>query len=339
MRLLSVTINEYRSISGCTVPLEGMVVLFGPNSAGKTTVLEAVRDALSAKRSARIDPGDWDEPFHAAEVAFELPGAGLAGSEDSELLRDLLARKYGPGEHHDAVVPPFDALDREAAELLADCSLEEVTTYLVDALVKTGGAGTLEDRRCFAGALFDNPIFTTDSSYIVLCVSPEQLGSTASAAAARIGHCERIESDTLQGLAIQAITRGTVYVATLSDQARKFLPDHVAVITLDTDPDRLTAEIEAVLPRLHNRLWALERVPHQNEFLAQLGWEREDEFLIGPPDARFLKIDPWVESLVHAPDGPTVATPTTFGPYNTGDWHRVRRSLLAIVQLLSARAN
>ncbi len=339
MRLLSVTINEYRSIDGASLPLEGMVVLIGPNSAGKTTALEAVSEALRAKGAVRVDPGDRDQPVHGAEVEFELPGAALAESDDRQLLRDLLAGRYGPGAGHDAIVPPLAALDPEAVELLADCPLQEVTNYLVDEYVKRGNAGTPEDRRCLASAIFDNPLFQTDFRYLVLCADRARLGSTACAAAERIAQSDRTGPDVLHDWAKQIAFEGRAFVATVSDQAPAVLADRVRVITLDTDPERLGTEIEAVLPSVHNLLWGTEAVPHPNDFLAQRGLEAEDEFLIGPTDAKFLEADPWVESEVEAHGLPTVAIPTTFSFYDTGEWYRVRRSLLAVAQLISARAN
>lgn len=41
MRLLEVNISEFRSITDQKLKADGLVVLFGPNSAGKTSVLEA----------------------------------------------------------------------------------------------------------------------------------------------------------------------------------------------------------------------------------------------------------------------------------------------------------
>lgn len=41
MRLLEVNISEFRSITDRKLKADGLVVLFGPNSAGKTSVLEA----------------------------------------------------------------------------------------------------------------------------------------------------------------------------------------------------------------------------------------------------------------------------------------------------------
>lgn len=339
MRLLSVTINEYRSVSEASLPLEGMVVLIGPNSAGKTTALEAVREALRAKGAVRVDPGDRDQPLHGAEVEFELPGAALAGSEDRQLLRDLLAGRYGPGAGHDAVVPPLAALDPEAVELLADCPLEEVTNYLVDEYVKRGNAGTPEDRRCLASALFDNPLFQTDFRYLVLRVDRARLGSTACAAAERIAQSDRTGPDALHNLAKEIVAQGGAFVASVSDQAPAVLANRVRVITLDTDPERLGTEVEAVLPSIHNLLWGTEAVPHPNDFLAQRGLEAVDEFLIGPTDSKFLEADPWVESQIEVDGMPTMALPTTFSPFDTGEWHRVRRSLLAVVRLISARVN
>jgi recombinational DNA repair ATPase RecF len=66
------------------------VVLFGPNSAGKTSVLEAAVELLRAASSPRIDPRGAEDVFATGSIRFTLPGAGISGSPDAEMYRDLL---------------------------------------------------------------------------------------------------------------------------------------------------------------------------------------------------------------------------------------------------------
>ncbi|MGN6796850.1 MAG: amidohydrolase family protein [Gaiellaceae bacterium] len=46
MRLLKIQIEDFRSIYNQSLPADGLVVLFGPNSAGKTSVLEAATELI-----------------------------------------------------------------------------------------------------------------------------------------------------------------------------------------------------------------------------------------------------------------------------------------------------
>ncbi len=48
MRLLQVNISKFRSIADQQHTAGGLVVLFGPNSAGKTSVLEAAEQLITA---------------------------------------------------------------------------------------------------------------------------------------------------------------------------------------------------------------------------------------------------------------------------------------------------
>ena len=58
MRLLGLVIEDFRSIRGQWLPADGLIVLFGPNSAGKSSVLEAAVELLRAgATSGRIR--DW----------------------------------------------------------------------------------------------------------------------------------------------------------------------------------------------------------------------------------------------------------------------------------------
>ena len=58
MPLDRIFIEGFRSIREQWLPADGLVVLFGPNSAGKTSVLEAAVELLGAASSRRIDPGE-----------------------------------------------------------------------------------------------------------------------------------------------------------------------------------------------------------------------------------------------------------------------------------------
>jgi hypothetical protein len=78
---LGINIDNFRSIDDQWVPADGLVVLFGPNSAGKTSVLEAVEDLITQTGTLRADPGADDEPLVIGSVIFDLPAADVVGSE------------------------------------------------------------------------------------------------------------------------------------------------------------------------------------------------------------------------------------------------------------------
>jgi hypothetical protein len=319
--------------------------LVGANSAGKTTVLEAVADLLSGNGELRTDPGDRSDPWVGGSVTFDLSLTASPGSEDQLIFRDLLVGRYGPGPGADTPVPPFSALDPDVAELLAGSPLQDVTDYLISALVSAGTAGTPEDRRCLAKAVFLDPLFVTDFRYVVLCVELRRLDEGARGSALRIADVEGSDPDWLRSLAKSLASGRLGYVATVSDQARPLLQNWVRVVKLDTDPERLASEVEAALPILHNRLWQLEEPPGTSDDDSKAPWELADrvvdEFLITSPgtDTNYLDPDPWVESLVDTPDGEQIVTGTLFGPYDAGDWHRVRRSLLAVAEIVSSASN
>ena len=73
MRLLRVEIEQFRSIEDQWIPGEGLVALFGVNSGGKTSVLEAVENVITQASAVRADPGADDEPFVMGSVWLELP--------------------------------------------------------------------------------------------------------------------------------------------------------------------------------------------------------------------------------------------------------------------------
>ena len=94
LHLLGIDIENFRSLEDQWVPADGLVVLFGPNSAGKTSVLEAVDDLISQTGALRADPGADDDPLVIGSVIFGLPAADVAGSEDSQLYASLLRGEY-----------------------------------------------------------------------------------------------------------------------------------------------------------------------------------------------------------------------------------------------------
>jgi len=90
VRLLQVDISEFRSIADQKLTADGLVVLFGPNSAGKTSVLEAAEQLITRAEIRRVDPANLELDDADGSVFFNLPGADVPGSPDSETYRWLL---------------------------------------------------------------------------------------------------------------------------------------------------------------------------------------------------------------------------------------------------------
>jgi hypothetical protein len=97
VRLLRVDIDGFRSIEHQWLPASGLVVLFGPNSAGKTSVLEAVAEVITNTGGFRSDPGQADDEYVIGSVTFALLKGGTAGTEDARTFASLLSgEQAGP---------------------------------------------------------------------------------------------------------------------------------------------------------------------------------------------------------------------------------------------------
>jgi len=140
LRLLRVDIEQFRSINDQWIPAEGLVVLFGANSAGKTSVLEAVEHVITQASALRADPGADDDPFVMGSVWFQLLAAGAAGSEDARLYRSLLRGEHSKPGMFGGTQYPWDWLDDAACGRLADADLDGAISILVGALASTGDA-------------------------------------------------------------------------------------------------------------------------------------------------------------------------------------------------------
>jgi hypothetical protein len=78
VRLLQVNISEFRSIADQQFTAEGLVVLFGPNLAGKTSVLEVVEQLITGgdpPGGPHPAPSSLSHPhFTNRHVLLPLPG-------------------------------------------------------------------------------------------------------------------------------------------------------------------------------------------------------------------------------------------------------------------------
>ena len=162
MRILNATVEEWRCLHGQSVPLDGFVVLFGANSAGKSQVLAMVDVAFSEraelwKRDSFV-PEDEPEVF----VFVELDGCPSDAEEPDyetyqrmfDLDRDSTRARNGDP---DAVPDPHTflyamALGRLEEEEVGDAADHEVLAEVIArsskfVVLDSGGVGPVPELR------------------------------------------------------------------------------------------------------------------------------------------------------------------------------------------------
>jgi len=161
-------------------------VLFGPNSAGKTSVLEAAEQLITRAEIRRVDPADLAEVYADGSVFFDLPGADFPGSPDSEIYRWLLC-----GERSDA--REWDWLGDGTSERIRHAGLGQAREYLAGRLAGIGSAGMSADRLLLARSLFSPAavFFVVMDAGIVMLARLSSLPSDAAEAASRIAAAAR----------------------------------------------------------------------------------------------------------------------------------------------------
>jgi len=156
VRLLRLDIARFRSIEDQWLPVNGLVVLFGPNSAGKTTVLEAAQQILAGAAAWRTDPGG-EEEYVDGSVSFALPAAGVDESEDARVYLSLLRGEHSkPDELFGFSGDPWDWLGDGYTGRLRAAEASQVPTLLAVALAEAGSTGELEDRMLLAREIFEH---------------------------------------------------------------------------------------------------------------------------------------------------------------------------------------
>lgn len=117
--------------------MEGLVVLFGQNSAGKTSVLEAVEHLITQAGRFRADPGEIEETSVDGQLVCNLPAANIPGSRDAQVYRALFRGEYsGPGIFGEYEYP-WPWLNAGLIERLTQAELEPAMSLLSGALART----------------------------------------------------------------------------------------------------------------------------------------------------------------------------------------------------------
>jgi energy-coupling factor transporter ATP-binding protein EcfA2 len=173
VRLTSLRLNHFGIFRNQELQLAPLTVLFGANGAGKSTILEAIEDALipSAIRKHKIVEGLGQRYIRSAVVYATLDDWKILGSTDERILRDVLWMSFN--EIHNGVgdsnaVYPEDALP------LQDLMLQTATT-----MVESGTIGTPEERIQIANHLLEHSVLafgdlqgSSDTNWGLVCRAP-----------------------------------------------------------------------------------------------------------------------------------------------------------------------
>ena len=331
MRLLGLVIEDFRSISGQWLPAEGLVVLFGPNSAGKSSVLEAAVELLGAGSHLRTDPGLVEDVLAQGSVWFALPGAGIGGSPDAGLYRALLNGEQPGGWAWDDLAPA------EEAGLLKEMTVDDAREWIASHLIRAGWAGDARDRETLARSILDpsSAFFIAGLGGVFLGVDAARIGGDAMEAARRIAACDAAD-DPLRNIATDLSAEEKLSIGPVAGSealAAAFPP----VIMLDGDPESLSAELRKALPVIHDLLWERHhpRVPLGSRGYSQL----VDTFTLrdneGPSD--YYLGDAWLERMSDSGDPEVLSPDSAYG--RGAGWYRVRRSILAVAAMIEEEAN
>jgi hypothetical protein len=213
MRLLAIFIKDFRSIRNQWLPAEGLVVLFGANSAGKTSALEAAVELLTAASSRRIDPGEPEEQDVPAtgSIVFTLPDAGISGSPGAELYTALLTGEHAGGQAWTGLAP-------DAADLLRGKAAGDAREWIASRLVEAGRAGLLPDREILARSVLDPAAayFTADSEEVDMGAIASRLPGDVIEAAHRIA-ADTGHDDVLWRIADSLATQQTALIGPVAD--------------------------------------------------------------------------------------------------------------------------
>jgi energy-coupling factor transporter ATP-binding protein EcfA2 len=155
MRLASLRLNQFGIFRNQEMELAPLTILFGANGAGKSTILEAIEDALipsaNRNRNRKIIEGLGHPNIRSAVVYATLDDWKIPGSSDERIMRDVLWMSFneieGRGEGDHNFVYPGDALP------LQDLLIQRATT-----MIESGTIGTPEERMHIANHLLEHSV-------------------------------------------------------------------------------------------------------------------------------------------------------------------------------------
>jgi energy-coupling factor transporter ATP-binding protein EcfA2 len=334
MRVRAIGIENFRSIENILLPLDGLVVLIGANSSGKTTVLESVRGLLTRSGTPRVDPFDPQDFPGMPEgfVVFELNGSGLGGHPDTELHRRLLAGELSIEQPS----WPWSFIQEGLVGLVGGSPLTDVQDFIALSMAEMPGPGSAEDRLLVAEELLRSRFFKSTWDETWLVAFADEMSAKAIAAAGRIDAASGDEEDPLLDAARTLCRGGMVDVAGVADgsiQSDELRLHFGGVVDVNADTSGIARQIHADLVAVHDLMWEL---PIKGHKLFGRMTRSIDTFLIRDGSG-FRTFDPWLEELdepaeARVYNGPVDADRAT-------SWQRLRLSLVMAAQLLAQHAN
>ena len=357
MRLLELQSRPYGPLDSATIPLDGLIMILGPNSVGKTSALELIGEFL-VDEPPRVDPDSRPEFAAEGVLVFELDEADVPDHPESSLYRELIT-EINLLRLSEEMIGALLEVDWKAIEGLP---ADEARPRLVDALVFAAEAGGFDARLIFAQYCLSSHLVRFDGSEICLAVrrplDAEVRRAVEEIAAASDG------SDPLGDVAISLAQADFAPLRLLGwwlTDRGQFFSALIDVVHLDLEIENLNAEISKRLVEIHNRLWALTRLewmstdPDQgmplrlSDLFVPRRWGRFglqsvvlgtdidedfespaevcDEFKIDPVTSQDnFSSDTWLERGASGVDDLTGGSP---------DWFRVKPSLLGAARLIS----
>ncbi|HET9731933.1 MAG TPA: AAA family ATPase [Acidimicrobiales bacterium] len=349
MRIVAVDLREFRSLKHAHLGLDGLVVLFGRNSSGKTTIIEGLREVLAGGERYRPDP--FREPVDSveADVWSELIGSELPNHPDAHLHRELFTGAMLPADDHSA----WSFIDPDMGHELRGSSLETAQAVVAQCYSHLPGPGTLEDRQLLAEEIVRSRLFCSTAEATSLTVVPHLLTSAAQEAAKRICALGSAESqDPLLDDARQLSSRSTFIVAALGPgyyDTPGLRQSFGGCIDIDLEADGLDSEVGAYIEAIHDRLWSL---PDDQSFFIPM---------VDPPQGERPHVslnhdfwwptrgsgsrdryshDRWLEiqAIEDLSIGFAESTSLDTAEFPL-EWQRVRPSVVASARMLEAHAN
>ena len=176
MRLASLRLNQFGIFRNQEMQLAPLTILFGANGAGKSTILEAVEDALmpSAIRNRKIVEGLGHRNIRSAVVYATLDDWKIPGSSDERIMRDVLWMSLHEIEDKDIGESELNFAFPDEAPPLQDLLLQRATM-----MIESGTIGTPEERNHIANHLLEHSVLAfgglqgnSETNWGIVCRAP-----------------------------------------------------------------------------------------------------------------------------------------------------------------------